>query len=956
MSGRKMEDVWYIFRTLTNIYNQTQTDDTYEGSHRDYIRDKSNGYNSLKIPEEPKIIMSRVTFLLLFISINGFCFAQSRNHSSMYLRAWPTTTSTPLLFSPYCAESSSKSSNSKLSWGLDTAWDSSDNVTRGTNYIGKDVLSTGRISFQPSDLVDADGNLSSVQRSALQSRLSHIAISGVTNVMLNCDHEALNSDNYYGKPYEWYRVIKASVRFAQSKGFHVVSISPFNEPDYTAWGEGTKDDFREICRYISEDPELAGIRISAGNTLNCDQAWSWYDYMKPYVTEGNTHQLAGSFANYASFFEKVRKEGNYASADEMHNVGEALVGVHYGLQSGVWWGYDGVARGEFCRASYYGNEIGYAENRNTWTAAAVYQWQDTRDSGQKTAAFIGSSERQANTSTYEIISSQPVFYDGYGPTYNYSVTIPGGTAYQTGQTNAERMVQIHSGYDIPPLSLFTSGSQVSPMGGDLEGAPVIIMNRNSRMCLGYYNGAKGNAIQLTQGTYTGTASQSHQHWLVRPVEERVGGDYSYFYLKSERDTTQLVDLNNWSTSAGGTLIGYAGSGGANEQWFTEYAGDGFYYIRSRHSGLYLEVKGAKTTKNVAIQQAIFTGAANQQWRFMPTDAKLSLDASAPPTNLTVTPQSASCRLSWTPSTDADVTGYYIYRDSTCIARYIQDTVFVDNNLIPNSSLLTPNYTIRSINRSGNLSSSLCGIGDRGEASALIAHLSLDKSLIDSTENWFDASLCGTATYQTILKKEGTASLSLNGTNNYLLLSKGVAASDSLTVAMWVYNRNYNSSSDTYVLDLDFPAGIAVGAATTGSILAIPAPKKYGWHHVAATIDRQTNLYILYVDGVQVSSLPYDGRLEGTSPALFKGYIDDLRFYRGHLTSAQIANLAGIVVPGDANQDGVIDVADITAIAAYILGTKGSSFSETNADVNQDGTIDVADITATASIILDEKTD
>lgn len=57
--------------------------------------------------------------------------------------------------------------------------------------------------------------------------------------------------------------------------------------------------------------------------------------------------------------------------------------------------------------------------------------------------------------------------------------------------------------------------------------------------------------------------------------------------------------------------------------------------------------------------------------------------------------------------------------------------------------------------------------------------------------------------------------------------------------------------------------------------------------------------------------------------------------------------------GDANIDGVIDVADITAIAAEILGTghDGSKFNVKNADVNNDGAIDVADITATATIIL-----
>ena len=60
------------------------------------------------------------------------------------------------------------------------------------------------------------------------------------------------------------------------------------------------------------------------------------------------------------------------------------------------------------------------------------------------------------------------------------------------------------------------------------------------------------------------------------------------------------------------------------------------------------------------------------------------------------------------------------------------------------------------------------------------------------------------------------------------------------------------------------------------------------------------------------------------------------------------------VIGDANGDGTVDVADITTIAAYILGAYPELFDEKAADANQDGTIDVADITATAAIILGSK--
>lgn len=56
--------------------------------------------------------------------------------------------------------------------------------------------------------------------------------------------------------------------------------------------------------------------------------------------------------------------------------------------------------------------------------------------------------------------------------------------------------------------------------------------------------------------------------------------------------------------------------------------------------------------------------------------------------------------------------------------------------------------------------------------------------------------------------------------------------------------------------------------------------------------------------------------------------------------------------GDANNDGVVNVNDISTIAAYILGDSPQPFVFANADANGDGVINVNDISATATIILD----
>ena len=54
--------------------------------------------------------------------------------------------------------------------------------------------------------------------------------------------------------------------------------------------------------------------------------------------------------------------------------------------------------------------------------------------------------------------------------------------------------------------------------------------------------------------------------------------------------------------------------------------------------------------------------------------------------------------------------------------------------------------------------------------------------------------------------------------------------------------------------------------------------------------------------------------------------------------------------GDANNDGDVNIADVTAIINFINGTQPATFSMANADVNGDGDINIADITGVINII------
>ena len=70
-------------------------------------------------------------------------------------------------------------------------------------------------------------------------------------------------------------------------------------------------------------------------------------------------------------------------------------------------------------------------------------------------------------------------------------------------------------------------------------------------------------------------------------------------------------------------------------------------------------------------------------------------------------------------------------------------------------------------------------------------------------------------------------------------------------------------------------------------------------------------------------------------------------------SKSISSSAPIItiIAGDANGDGVVDTADVTAIINYILGKPGASFNKENADVTGDGEILIDDAVQTVQLIM-----
>ena len=582
-----------------------------------------------------------------------------------------------------------------VNWGMDTAWDSEANVQRGINYIGKENFSTGRLSFQPTYLVttndDGSYELTNTQKRYLQSRINHLKQTGVTEANINCDNGAMDKElsdgstgfkNYTRKVEEWYKVIKASVKYCQDQGMKIISISPYNEPDLDENKYWWKQDFIAICRLIREDPFFDGIRLCGGNTLNCDRAWDWYVDLREVIDEGNTHQLAGSFATYANFLSKVRAEGKLATNDELHNVGEAIVGVNYGMQTGIWWGFDSKARGEFCRDSQEGVRIGYGEDRSHWTSGAVYRNEKTGE----VHGFLGSSERQANNSTFTFVSvGKDVFFNDYGPTRSWTYELPGGTGYQVGQINAELFVNITSGEDVAP--------------GIIDGT-YQIMNLSSKKLLTMMG---TDNVQCATRKTSGTSQQ----WEVKP--QKINGDCSFHTIDNAGNNTYHLNLKNWNLRSGANIICWRGDHNDLEQWHLEYAKDGYYYIVNRYSNKYLYCPSTNSgavlqVVNPPADDATETELKRFLWRFQPIDSKCETVAPEPPTSLIATRRQGSISLQWTAPDEEDALTYTVLRSDNgvwnTIGRGDTLTSFVDNIAVPGHEYA---YKVIAVDYAGNRS-------------------------------------------------------------------------------------------------------------------------------------------------------------------------------------------------------------------------------------------------------------
>ena len=909
--------------------------------------------------------MNRFLLSAMMMAIVLPAISQERSSSSMYIQPQPKSDVT-LYYSV-----DGEGTRFQPIWGLDLAWINEQNLRKGVRHMGKENVGIGRSAFRFTDALVNDVSLTNSQINVLRRRSNlFTSVCGAElPLVLTADQEA-GTNSYYVtnkscNTSHWAAMINAHVEWMQQNTTHpIVGVSPYNEPDYWTEEEGaTVAKQVEVAKKLREEyPSMEDVAIVGGNTLNNDKAMDWYKTGKDYYDWGNTHQLAGDFNTFAAFYSQLKADGKTGYADEMHNVGEAMIGLEYGMTVGIWWGFDSRARGEFCDISRNGERLAYGEHRNNWTAASVYRHDDGR-----VKAFIGSSERQAKTTTYQFISTdRDMYYDTQGPMRAFRMEIPGGTGYQNGQTNAERVIDITWGENVPYVAV-TDGTYR-------------IVNKAT----GTYINASSNII--LQNSFPKSKTQQ---WTIKwSAPKRTSGDYSFLDIESVSNSKLRMNVENFSTSDGANVIGYSQNEtpSTNEQWYLQYAGDGFFYIRNRETSLYLTSASSSTSNGVRVRtnelQSDSTERARQMWRLLPAGIDYDREAPAKPEGFTVKVQSASVRLTWQANNDEDLRGYNIFRKDaegwSVIARDIKSTSFVDNNCRPGH---TYSYIVKALDNALNLSEASETVeATLTDVPALIARWTMNSTLNDTTENVMDVAVYENENYAAGNPDLNTEEVTYKGLSlnekRYAQLPYEVASHDELTFCAWVkvlgtkqWQRIFDFGNGTsHYMFLTPNAGsttrFAIKNGGEEQILdceKLPAAK---WKHVAVTIGQGKTA--IYIDGEEAASTtgitikPSDirpamnflGRSQFDSDPALTGTVQDVRIYNYALTAEEVKQAMKLEVEspvkGDVNGDGTVDVADISSIISVMAGDGNYP----NADVNGDGTVDVADISTVISIMAE----
>lgn len=486
-------------------------------------------------------------------------------------------------------------------WGVDTAWPSFDNVRQSVAHIGQANVDVVRLNFYPDQalVTNTDGtySLNSTARGYINTQLSLAGLAGAnkplsllptvgtTHSMYMTSATEINVDN-------WARMIKATQEYINSRpGFttaRFAAIEPFNEPDYWS-GQGTPANLNSVIGKLKSYAVFQDTAMVAASTLSSDSARYWYDRV-PAATQGSSHLLGGSMTSYVNFMKHVKNTGKAFANPELHSLGEAIVGAEHGMVSGTWWADVLRARGLFVQTSD-GKRLGYAENLDRQSAAAVYRGPDG-----KIRAFAGGVERFGKATAYRFVSDQDVYFNGI-PVREYML--------QTKWDETDNATAA-GGDDFQNFGSWSNQGAYADVDLDGSGVPALdgyrwkIVNATTGQVMEVAGGGTNDGAAIRSASDAGGLNQM---WNI--VRTRNG-----YYQLYNANSGRTAEVTNGSLNNGAAVRQWGTADNMIQHWYIEEAGNGAFYLRNGHSNKYL------TSGTSSSSQGDLNASAQQKWKFV----------------------------------------------------------------------------------------------------------------------------------------------------------------------------------------------------------------------------------------------------------------------------------------------------------------------------------------------------
>lgn len=290
-------------------------------------------------------------------------------------------------------------SKSITEWGIDNTWASWHNTRESIDNAGEEIDFV-RVGFYMTEPYNEDGSLSFDQINKLKEAVDFAEmVDPRVPIMISPHNEEGIIDWYKNSDGSvridrWLHVMEKTRDYIERRGHKVVYVEAFNEPDYSQWNMGKKEDLDELFKELKK---WKALRVGP-SVMNAHNAESWYDEIKKNIDAGSTHTLYGSMDEFIDFIEEVKGDRKEFFCAESHSIAEAMIAADLGVDYMLWWGPINEARGEFVRACQ-GSRLAYVEVKDNFSAASVYRGPD-----RKLYGFAGTAERENGVpTTYKFV-------------------------------------------------------------------------------------------------------------------------------------------------------------------------------------------------------------------------------------------------------------------------------------------------------------------------------------------------------------------------------------------------------------------------------------------------------------------------------------------------------------------------------------------------------------------------